>query len=36
MTLLGKDKCANELLGKMMTQNLVLQQLLKERDEVKK
>lgn len=36
MTLLGKDKCANELLGKLMTQTLVLQQLLKERGEVKK
>jgi hypothetical protein len=36
VTLLGKDKCANELLGKLMTQNLVLQQLLKERGEVKK
>lgn len=36
MTLLGKDACANELLGKMMTENLVLQQLLKERGEVKK
>lgn len=36
MTLLGKEVCANELLGKMMTQNLVLQQLLKERGEVKK
>lgn len=36
MTLLGKAKCANELLGKLMTQNLVLQQLLKERGEVKK
>lgn len=36
MTLLGKETCANELLGKMMKQNLILQQLLKERDEVKK
>lgn len=36
MTLLGKEVCANELLGKMMVQNLVLQHLLKERGEVKK